>query len=248
MRSLVVVVVAVALVLLQLAVVVQGFLVKPATNGRIRTSVAASLRPKLKVLHSTATAPATATTAASGAEQPVSTWVDAKTMSEIDADQKIVMTNEQIAKILPHRYPFLLVDRVVAFEPGKRICGIKCITANEPQFTGHFPERPIMPGVLQIEAMAQLGGLLCLQPPVTSGEGQRIFFFTGVEGVRWKTPLVPGDRLFMEMSLISFDDRMGFAKLTGNGFVRGRVSIENMPSKRYRPPMIDQSLSVCRLL
>lgn len=67
------------------------------------------------------------------------------------------MTSEQIAKILPHRYPFLLVDRVVEFEPGKKVVGLKSITMNEPQFTGHFPDRPIMPGVLMIEAMAQLG-------------------------------------------------------------------------------------------
>ena len=77
-----------------------------------------------------------------------------------------------------------MVDRVVEFEPGKRAVGIKCVTANEPQFTGHFPDRPIMPGVLMIEAMAQLGGIICLSPPVTQGDGQKIFFFTGVSGVR----------------------------------------------------------------
>jgi beta-hydroxyacyl-ACP dehydratase FabZ len=122
---------------------------------------------------------------ATGPATPAHDFSDAKTLSMVDADLKTVMTNEQIAKVLPHRYPFLLVDKVVEFEPGKRIVGIKCITANEPQFTGHFPDRPIMPGVMQIEAMAQLGGLLCLQAPVTTGEGQRIFFFTGVEGVRF---------------------------------------------------------------
>lgn len=89
------------------------------------------------------------------AQQPE--WIGAKKFSFKDRDIKSVFTNEQIAKILPHRYPFLLVDKVVEFEPGKRAVGVKCITANEPQFTGHFPDRPIMPGVLQIEAMAQLG-------------------------------------------------------------------------------------------
>jgi len=74
-----------------------------------------------------------------------------------------VFSSEQISKILPHRYPFLLVDRVVEFEPGKRAVGIKCVTANEPQFTGHFPDRPIMPGVLMIEAMAQLGRIMHLR-------------------------------------------------------------------------------------
>jgi hypothetical protein len=89
-------------------------------------------------------------------------WKGAKTISTKDKGLHTIMTNEQIAKILPHRYPFLLVDKVVEFEPGKRAVGIKCITANEPQFTGHFPGRPIMPGVLMIEAMAQLGKSLSI--------------------------------------------------------------------------------------
>ena len=86
-------------------------------------------------------------------------WVGAKDFSLKDKSIPAIFSNEQIAKILPHRYPFLLVDRVVEFEAGKRAVGIKCVTANEPQFTGHFPDRPIMPGVLMIEAMAQLGTL-----------------------------------------------------------------------------------------
>ena len=84
-------------------------------------------------------------------------WMGAKKFSLKDKETKTILSNEDISKILPHRYPFLLVDRVVEFEAGKRAVGIKCITANEPQFTGHFPNRPIMPGVLMIEAMAQLG-------------------------------------------------------------------------------------------
>jgi hypothetical protein len=87
----------------------------------------------------------------------VNEWVGAKKFSTKDRYTKTVFSNEQIAKILPHRYPFLLVDKVVEFEPGKRAVGIKCVSANEPQFTGHFPDRPIMPGVLMVEAMAQLG-------------------------------------------------------------------------------------------
>lgn len=87
----------------------------------------------------------------------VKEWVGAKKFAAKDKEVKTILSNEQIAKILPHRYPFLLVDRVVEFEAGKRAVGIKAVTANEPQFTGHFPDRPIMPGVLMIEAMAQLG-------------------------------------------------------------------------------------------
>jgi 3-hydroxyacyl-[acyl-carrier-protein] dehydratase len=116
--------------------------------------------------------------------EPTPEWVGAKKFSMKDRYTNTVISSEQISKILPHRYPFLLVDRVVEFEPGKRAVGIKCVTANEPQFTGHFPDRPIMPGVLMIEAMAQLGGIICLSPPISEGEGQRLFFFTGVSGVR----------------------------------------------------------------
>lgn len=153
-------------------------------------------------------------------------WMGAKKFSQKDSIAKAVLTSEQISDILPHRYPFLLVDRVVEFEAGKRAVGIKCITANEPQFTGHFPERPIMPGVLMIEAMAQLGGIICLSPPINNSEEKKLFFFTGVSGVRWKSPVTPGDVLTMEMSLVSFDDRLGFATMTGKAYVGGRVSLD----------------------
>jgi len=88
--------------------------------------------------------------------------------------------------------------------------------------SGHFPDRPIMPGVLQIEAMAQLGGLICLQPPISEGKG--LFFFAGVNGVRWKSPVTPGDDLIMEMTLTGFDERLGLATMTGKAYVGGRVS------------------------
>ena len=152
-------------------------------------------------------------------------WQGAKKFSMKDRYTNTVMTNEQIAKILPHRYPFLLVDKVVEFEAGKRAVGIKCITANEPQFTGHFPDRPIMPGVLMIEAMAQLGGIIALSPPINNEGGGRLFFFTGVNGVRWKSPVTPGDDLIMEMSLVNFDDRLGFATMTGKAYVGGRICV-----------------------
>jgi hypothetical protein len=91
-------------------------------------------------------------------------WNGAKKFSMKDVSTKTILSSEQISKILPHRYPFLLVDRVVEWEAGKRAVGIKCVTANEPQFTGHFPDRPIMPGVLMIEAMAQLGNYSTFVP------------------------------------------------------------------------------------
>lgn len=153
-------------------------------------------------------------------------WVGAKKFSMKDRYTNTVLTNEQIAKILPHRYPFLLVDKVVEFEAGKRAVGIKCITANEPQFTGHFPDRPIMPGVLMIEAMAQLGGIIALSPPVTTEGAGKIFFFMGVNGVRWKSPVTPGDDLIMEMELVNFDERLGYAKMKGKAYVGGRICVD----------------------
>lgn len=112
-----------------------------------RRSVTLQSARQLQMSTDDAAAPAT----------PPAEWIGAKAFSMKDREVKTVLSSEQISKILPHRYPFLLVDRVVEFEPGRRAVGIKCITANEPQFTGHFPDRPIMPGVLMIEAMAQLG-------------------------------------------------------------------------------------------
>lgn len=100
-----------------------------------------------------------------------------------------------IMRFLPHRYPFLMVDRVVACEPGKFLRAIKNVTYNEPQFTGHFPQQPIFPGVLIIEAMAQTTGLLAsLTSPDVLGEG-KIYYLVGVDKVRFKRPVVPGDQL-----------------------------------------------------
>eukprot|EP00978_Attheya_sp_CCMP212_P038168 scaffold186460_cov28-Attheya_sp.AAC.1 len=100
-----------------------------------------------------------------------------------------IFSSEDIAKILPHRYPFLLVDKVVEYEAGKRAVGIKSVTLNEPHFTGHFPDRPIMPGVLQVEALAQLAGIVCLQ--MEGASPGAVFFFAGVDGVKWKKPVIP---------------------------------------------------------
>lgn len=151
-------------------------------------------------------------------------WKGAKAISGKDKELKTVLNIEQIANILPHRYPFLLVDRVVEFEPGKRAVGIKSITMNEPQFIGHFPNRPIMPGVLMIEAMAQLGGLICLSPPINNDGPGRLFFFAGINGVRWKSPVTPGDQLVMEMTLEDFNEKIGFAKMSGKAYVGGKVN------------------------
>eukprot|EP00180_Rhodochaete_pulchella_P000485 Plantae.Rhodophyta-Rhodochaete_pulchella.ctg13411.p1 GENE.Plantae.Rhodophyta-Rhodochaete_pulchella.ctg13411~~Plantae.Rhodophyta-Rhodochaete_pulchella.ctg13411.p1 ORF type:complete len:221 (+),score=21.56 Plantae.Rhodophyta-Rhodochaete_pulchella.ctg13411:90-752(+) len=151
--------------------------------------------------------------------------VDAKALSEHGAAAATVLDSVAIMDILPHRYPFLLIDKVVGYVPGKSAVGIKNVTANEPQFTGHFPGRPIMPGVLMVEAMAQVGGIVVLQPPVAE-EKAREFFFAGVDGVKFRKPVVPGDTLVMEMELTTFKKRFGIAKMTGRAYVDGELAVE----------------------
>jgi beta-hydroxyacyl-ACP dehydratase FabZ len=105
----------------------------------------------------------------------------------------------EIRKLLPHSYPFLLVDRIVDLEPSKRIVGIKNVTFNEPFFTGHFPERPIMPGVLILEAMAQTGGVLAFKSfPGMEGS----VFFTGIDDARFRKPVIPGDQLKLIVEVV----------------------------------------------
>lgn len=142
-----------------------------------------------------------------------SDWKSAAEVSKAAGEFPTVMNIEKIMKVLPHRFPFLLIDRVIAFEPGKRAIAIKNVSMNEPHFTGHFPDRPIMPGVLQIEALAQVGGIVMLQQPISDGKGD--FFFGGVDGVKWRKPVLPGDTLVMEMELDSYKPGFGVAKMTG---------------------------------
>lgn len=105
------------------------------------------------------------------------------------------MDIREISRILPHRYPFLLLDRVIELEPGVRGVGVKCVTSNEPFFQGHFPGRPIMPGVLILEAMAQLAGVIALSG-APDRAGQAVYLM-GLDGVRFRKPVVPGDRLIL---------------------------------------------------
>jgi beta-hydroxyacyl-ACP dehydratase FabZ len=106
---------------------------------------------------------------------------------------------EEIMELLPHRFPFLLVDRIVEWEPGERIVGIKNVTINEPFFTGHFPGHPIMPGVLIIEALAQVGGIFALK---AMGGGKRIAYFAGIDNCKFRKPVVPGDQLRLELVIL----------------------------------------------
>lgn len=135
-----------------------------------------------------------------------------------------VMDINQIREILPHRFPFLLVDRVIEHNPGVSAVAIKNVTINDNFFPGHFPERPIMPGVLMVEAMAQVGGLVMLQPEV--GGSRENFFFAGIDKVRFRKPVVAGDTLVMRMTLIKLQKRFGIAKMEGKAYVGGEVVCE----------------------
>ena len=151
-------------------------------------------------------------------------WTGAAGWSESFKEPEAVFDIAKIKEVLPHRYPFLLVDKVIEFEPGKRAVGIKKVTTNEEFFNGHFPQRPIMPGVLQVEAMAQVGGLVALQEPITDGKGD--FFFAGVNNVKWRRPVVPGDTLVMEMELTAFKAKFGLVKMKGVAYVDGQKVVE----------------------
>jgi 3-hydroxyacyl-[acyl-carrier-protein] dehydratase len=110
------------------------------------------------------------------------------------------MDIQKIQSLLPHRYPFLLVDRVVECEPGKRLAAIKNVTVNEPFFHGHFPSKPVMPGVLLIEAMAQATGLLAMESADVPKEA--IYYLVGVDKARFKSPVVPGDQVRLEVEVL----------------------------------------------
>jgi 3-hydroxyacyl-[acyl-carrier-protein] dehydratase len=102
--------------------------------------------------------------------------------------------------------------------------GIKSVTLNEPHFTGHFPDRPIMPGVLQVEALAQLAGIVCLQ--MEGASPGAVFFFAGVDGVKWKKPVIPGDTIVMEVEITKWNAKFGIAKATGRAYVDGGLAVE----------------------
>jgi UDP-3-O-[3-hydroxymyristoyl] N-acetylglucosamine deacetylase/3-hydroxyacyl-[acyl-carrier-protein] dehydratase len=130
-----------------------------------------------------------------------------------------------ILQILPHRYPMLLVDRVIEMEEGKRIVGIKNVTINEPFFQGHFPEHPIMPGVLMIEAMAQVGGVMLMGHLKKTGESQdKVVYFMSLDNVKFRRPVVPGDQIRFELELLQHKERA--SRMKGVGYVDGHVVVE----------------------
>ena len=134
----------------------------------------------------------------------------------------ITMDIQRIMQLLPHRYPFLLVDRVVECIPGERIRAYKNITFNEPFFQGHFPGVPIMPGVLILEALAQTGGLLAASK-MESTEN-KLFLFTGLDNVKFRRQVVPGDRLDLECTLLRM--KLSMCKIEAKAFVDGKLACE----------------------
>ncbi|MGE0329602.1 MAG: 3-hydroxyacyl-ACP dehydratase FabZ [Ramlibacter sp.] len=135
-----------------------------------------------------------------------------------------MMDIHQILKQLPHRYPILLVDRVLELEKGKRIKALKNVTINEPFFMGHFPHRPVMPGVLMLEAMAQAAALLAFDTVGVTPDDKTVYYFAGIDGARFKRPVEPGDQLVMDVSL----DRMkaGIFKFKGTTRVGEDIACE----------------------
>src|SRR5215510_3435830 len=128
----------------------------------------------------------------------------------------------QIQAILPHRYPFLLVDRIIEYEAGKRVVGIKNVTFNEPFFQGHFPGAPVMPGVLIVEAMAQTAGVLMLAS--LPDRESKLVFFTGIDGAKFRKPVIPGDQLKLELDVLRLRPR--YIRLRGKAFVDGLLVAE----------------------
>lgn len=130
----------------------------------------------------------------------------------------------EIMEILPHRYPFLLIDRVVEIERKKRIVAIKNVTINEPFFQGHFPDYPIMPGVLMIEAIAQAGGALLLTE--FPDRHEKLVLFTGIESARFRRPVVPGDQARIEVEVVNWRPRA--VRMQGNVYVEGKLVCESI--------------------
>lgn len=134
------------------------------------------------------------------------------------------MDIHKILKQLPHRYPFLLVDRVLEIDKGKSIKALKNVTINEPFFTGHFPHRPVMPGVLMLEALAQAAALLAFDALDTSPTDDMVYYFAGIDGARFKRPVEPGDQLILEVELLRM--KAGIFKFKTRAAVAGETAVE----------------------
>jgi 3-hydroxyacyl-[acyl-carrier-protein] dehydratase len=139
---------------------------------------------------------------------------------------KLPLLYEDLIKVLPHRYPFLLVDKILELEPGKRIVGIKNVTVNEPFFQGHFPGKPIMPGVLIVEAMAQVGGVLAgfSTPGFLEKNANQLIYFMSIDKVKFRKPVIPGDRLVFEVVPLRTGSKVW--KMAGKALVEDNLVTE----------------------
>lgn len=135
-----------------------------------------------------------------------------------------MMDIHQILKQLPHRYPILLVDRVLEVEKGKRIKALKNVSINEPYFMGHFPHRPVMPGVLMLEALAQAAALLAFDMQGITPDNKTVYYFAGIDGARFKRPVEPGDQLILDVELMRM--KAGIFKFKALATVNGEVATE----------------------
>ncbi|MDB9393776.1 3-hydroxyacyl-ACP dehydratase FabZ [Microcystis aeruginosa] len=143
-------------------------------------------------------------------------------LTELEPVIKTTFTVEEIRQLLPHRYPFALVDRIIDYVPGQKAVGLKNVTINEPFFSGHIPNRPLMPGVLIVESMAQVGGVILTQLPGMKG---KFFAFAGIDKTRFRRPVVPGDQLIMTVELLSFKMNK-IAKMQGEARVDGQLAAQ----------------------
>ena len=139
-------------------------------------------------------------------------------------ESRVVYNVTEIMKFLPHRYPFLLVDRIVELDPPNRIVGLKNVTVNEEFFQGHFPGAPVMPGVLILEAMAQVAGVLLYREIPEEDRPKKLIYFTGIESAKFRRPVVPGDQLRMEIEQVY--RRNNFGKVSTRALVEGKLVAE----------------------
>lgn len=141
-----------------------------------------------------------------------------------DSATSKVMTIQDILQYLPHRYPFLLIDRVLDYVPGESLTAIKNVTVNEPYFTGHFPERPILPGVIILEAMAQAAGILGFKTLQQLPDKDTLYLFVGIDKARFRRPVVPGDQLHIDIKMLKH--KRGIWKFNAEAHVDGVIACE----------------------
>ena len=147
----------------------------------------------------------------------------ANDLTEMQKTTDDVIEIGEILRRLPHRYPFLLIDRAIEYVPNKSIRGIKCVTINEPFFQGHFPNRPVMPGVMMLEALAQAAALLAFDSQGVGVDDNSVYYFVGIDGARFKRPVEPGDQLILDVRMDR--NKAGIYKFNAQAFVGEELAV-----------------------